>query len=452
MVVVALVRYLPAYNALEQGRTDVLGAEGILRSAGLDPTSDQLAAATTMLEAAKQDFGQRSSVIDDGWIAGALAHLPWVDRQVAAVRALRHAGEDGTSLALDLIPVLQDLHGGSGGGGSGVIKELASLGDTEHTAIHRALADLGFAGRCRGGDPERLALWADRASAHRCPGRPSIASTARSGPGSPSCRRCPASSGAGTHRYLILLTNPGEERGGGGFIGAVGVVVFQNGQLLSSNFMPSGFSDTLVTNIPAPAPIAEITGTNLVLADSDWSPNFPTSAALGGRVLHPRHRAAGRRRDQRGPDRALVRAPGGRQRSGAPVSAGGRARPIRSSSSTTSSTAPVPGTLARRTWRPLATRWSRAALETPRSKWVALATALERGAAEKHIVLDFNDPQLETLVVNAGHRRRAAPETQLATRCSSPIQTCPGPRAISSSPGTTRSVRQSTRTATCRTG
>ena len=33
---------------------------------------------------------------------------------------------------------------------------------------------------------------------------------------------------------------------------------------------------------------------------------------------------------------------------------------------------------------------------------MALATALERGAAEKHIVLDFNDAQLEQLVVNAG--------------------------------------------------
>ena len=43
-----------------------------------------------------------------------------------------------------------------------------------------------------------------------------------------------------------------------------------------------------------------------------------------------------------------------------------------------------------------------AALKTPRGKWVALATALERGAAEKHIVLDFNDTQLEHLVTNAG--------------------------------------------------
>ena len=42
----------------------------------------------------------------------------------------------------------------------------------------------------------------------------------------------------------------------------------------------SQFSDALVTDIPAPAPIEEITGTNLVLSDSNWSPNFPTSAAL----------------------------------------------------------------------------------------------------------------------------------------------------------------------------
>ena len=97
-----------------------------------------------MLDTAKQDFGQRSSVIDNGWIGGLLSHLPGVDRQVTAVRALRHAGEDGTSLALDLIPVLENLHSGSGAaGGSGVIKELASLGDTEGAAISRAIKDLG---------------------------------------------------------------------------------------------------------------------------------------------------------------------------------------------------------------------------------------------------------------------------------------------------------------------
>ena len=54
LVIVALIQYLPAYNALQQGRTDVLGAETILRSAGLDPSADQLAAATSMLDGASR--------------------------------------------------------------------------------------------------------------------------------------------------------------------------------------------------------------------------------------------------------------------------------------------------------------------------------------------------------------------------------------------------------------
>ncbi len=100
VVVVALVRYLPAYNALEQGRTDVLSAEGILRSAGLAPTSDQLTVGDHL--ARSGEAGLRSALISHRrrLDRGALSHLPWVDEQVAAVRALRHAGEAGTSLAL----------------------------------------------------------------------------------------------------------------------------------------------------------------------------------------------------------------------------------------------------------------------------------------------------------------------------------------------------------------
>ncbi len=43
-----------------------------------------------------------------------------------------------------------------------------------------------------------------------------------------------------------------------------------------------------------------------------------------------------------------------------------------------------------------------AALQTPRAKWIALANALEEGAREQHIVLDFDDPKVEQLVVSAG--------------------------------------------------
>ncbi|HXC76387.1 MAG TPA: DUF4012 domain-containing protein [Candidatus Acidoferrum sp.] len=400
LVVVALIQYLPAYNALQQGRTDVLGAETVLRSAGLDPSSDQLTAATTLLDTAKLDFGQRSSVIDDGWIVGALAHLPGLDRQVAAVRALRYAGEDGTNLALDLIPVLQTLHSGSAGGGSGVIKELALLGDTERKAISRAVRDLGsldaavaaIPGGSLFGPLDRLRTAGQQAQ-QRLDGPVRTGLTI--------LQTLPRVVGTGTHRYLLLLTNPGEERGGGGYIGAAGTVVFQDGQLVSSNFMASTFSDALVNTIPAPAPIEAITGTNLVLGDADWSPNFPTTAALAAEFYT---RATGL------PVDGVIDVDPIALSYVLKVIGDVQVPPYPQVVSATNSLLELnyiinsarPGDPGKVYLAPFGHAVVDAALKTPRSKWVALATALERGAAERHIVLDFNDAQLEQLVVNAG--------------------------------------------------
>ncbi len=400
VVVVLLLRYLPAYNALQQGRADVLSAEGILRSAGLDPTSQELSAASAQLNDAKLDFGERSSVIDNGWIAGIVGHLPWFDRQVAAVRALRHAGEDGTDLAIDLIPLLQDLHSGSASGGSGVIKALASVGDTEHSAITRALADLAsldssvaaVPGGSLFGPIDHLRTAAQQAQ-QRLDGPVRAGLTI--------LQALPRVVGTGTHRYLILLTNPGEERGGGGFIGAVGVVVFQDGQLLSSNFMPSEFSDALVTNIPAPPPIEEITGTNLVLSDSDWSPNYPTSAALAAEFYT---RATGQSVDgviNVDPVALsyVLQVVGSVQVPPYPQVVGPGNTLLELNYIINMAR---PGDPGKAYLGPFGHAVVDAALKTPRAKWVALATALQRGAAEKHIVLHFNDSQLEQLVADAG--------------------------------------------------
>jgi hypothetical protein len=400
VVIVALVRYLPAYSALQQGRTDVLGAEAILHVAGLNPSSDELTKATAMLDEAQLDFGQRSSVVDDGWIAGTLAHLPWVDRQVAAVRALRHAGEAGTSLALDLVPVLRNLHSSSGAGGSGVIKELASLGAGERTVISRALADLisldaavrAIPNGSLFGPIDHL-----RTSAQQAQQR--LDAPVRAG--LTILQVLPSIVGTGTHRYLLLLTNPGEERGGGGFIGAVGTVVFQDGQLVSSDFMASDFSDALVTNIPAPPPIAAITGTNLVLADSSWSPNFPTSAALAAEFYT---RATGLAVD------GVINVDPIALSYVLQVVGNVQVPPYPQVVSASNSLLELnyiinmarPGDPGKVYLAPFGHAVVDAALKTPRAKWVALATALERGAAEKHIVLDFNDSQLERLIVSAG--------------------------------------------------
>jgi hypothetical protein len=398
--VVVLVRYLPAYQAMQLGRTDVLGAETILRTAGLDPNAEELAAATTMLNDAQQDFGSRSSVIDNGWIAGVFAALPGIDRQVAAVRSLRHAGKDGTSLALDLLPLLRDLHSGAGIGGSGVIKQLASLGQTEGTAIVQALSDLTALDAAVASIPSGSLfgplqhLRADAQGAEQRLDGPVRA-------GLTILQALPNIVGTGTHRYLILLTNPGEERGGGGFIGAVGTVVFEDGQLASSNFMDSQFSDALVTNIPAPPPIHEITGTNLVLSDSNWSPNFPTSAALAAEFYT---RATGLPVDgviNVDPIALsyVLQVVGSVQVPPYPqvVSSGNSLLELNYIINSAR-----PGDPGKAYLAPFGHAVIDAALRTPRSLWVALAAALERGAAEKHVVLEFDDSQLERLVVNSG--------------------------------------------------
>jgi hypothetical protein len=292
------------------------------------------------------------------------------------------------------------LHDGSTAGGSGVIKELASLGISEDATIVRALRDLdSLDGAVRGipggtllGPLESLRTDARRAD-QRLDGPVRAGVTI--------LQTLPEVVGSGTHRYLILLTNPAEERGGGGFIGAVGVVVFQDGQLVSSNFMSSTFSDALVTNIPAPAPIEEITGTNLVLADSDWAPNFPTSASLAEEFYT---RATGE------PVDGVINVDPIALSYVLQVVGSVQVPPYPQVVDASNALLQLnyiinmarPGDPGKVYLPPFGHAVVDAALGTPRSKWVALATALEQAATEKHIVLDFQDAQLEQLVVNAG--------------------------------------------------
>ena len=339
-------------------------------------------------------------MIDNGWIAGALAALPGIDQQVAAVRSLRHAGADGTSLAVDLLPLLRDLRSGGSTGGTEVIKQLASLGQTERAAILRALSDLNaldgaVASIPRGsllGPLQHLRADAQQA-AQRLDGPVRAGLTI--------LRTLPNVVGTGTHRYLILLTNPGEERGGGGFIGAIGTVVFEDGQLVSSNFMDSMFSNALVTNIPAPAPIHEITGTNLVLANSNWSPNFPTSAALAADFFT---RATGL------PVNGVINVDPIALSYVLQVVGSIEVPPFPQVVSASNTLVELnyiinmarPGDPGKLYLAPFGHALIDAALHTSRGNWAGLAAALERGATEKHIVLYFDNSQLQELVQNAG--------------------------------------------------
>ncbi len=85
----------------------------------------------------------------------------------------------------------------------------------------------------------------------------------------------------GPRTYLVLAQNSDELRVTGGFISAAGSVRLENGRITELRVGDSYALDNLAQpHPPAPAALAEQMGAQmLVLRDSNWSPDYPTSAA-----------------------------------------------------------------------------------------------------------------------------------------------------------------------------
>ncbi len=93
----------------------------------------------------------------------------------------------------------------------------------------------------------------------------------------------PALLGAdGPRTYLILAQNDHELRATGGFISAAGVVRVNGGRITELKITDSYAVDNFEQPHPLPPPaLGEQMGIQLlVLRDSNWSPDFPTSAAV----------------------------------------------------------------------------------------------------------------------------------------------------------------------------
>lgn len=84
----------------------------------------------------------------------------------------------------------------------------------------------------------------------------------------------------GPKTYLLLVQNEDELRPTGGFITAVGTLVVNNGQVLHVSFIDSGELDNWEYPYPiSPWPLEQYMNSPvLVLRDSNWFPDFPTSA------------------------------------------------------------------------------------------------------------------------------------------------------------------------------
>lgn len=85
-------------------------------------------------------------------------------------------------------------------------------------------------------------------------------------------------------RYLIILQNNQEMRGTGGFIGNVGEVWIDAGDIKKMVFQDVYAIDNPVSGVwknPSPAPIARwLEQKNLFLRDANWSPDFPQTAQV----------------------------------------------------------------------------------------------------------------------------------------------------------------------------
>jgi len=80
--------------------------------------------------------------------------------------------------------------------------------------------------------------------------------------------------------YLILALNEDELRAGGGFISGAGELVLRDGKIMSMEFRDSYQADDYSLPYPdSPQPLQQFMAIDLwVFRDSNWSPDFPTSA------------------------------------------------------------------------------------------------------------------------------------------------------------------------------
>ena len=273
-----LVRYLPAVQALQHGRTEVSQAQALLTGDIAHLDQRRVAQARSLLADAEQDFGPRSTVLADGWIGGVAADLPLVGSQVTAARLLRTAGEDGAIAGTNIVGLVEQLVPSGTGTPIPLLQRLVSVAQGHKADLGVLSAQLATlqsdiaalpSGRLLGPlDSARTTLRTQGAK---------VLATAT--PAIALLQALPAAIGAGHHTYLLLLENPGEMRPGGGYIGAVGQVTFSDGAVTGQVFRDSAFSDPLVRDLPAPRPFNTYLqhGAPWNLGDSDWSPDFPTA-------------------------------------------------------------------------------------------------------------------------------------------------------------------------------
>jgi Protein of unknown function (DUF4012) len=404
------VTYVPALQALREGRAAAQQASDLLRGAGSHLDVATLDQATSLLRQAESDFGERSAVLDDGALGGLAAHLPFAGDQVQAVRALRHAGQAAVAVGLDLAPIARQLLAPAPGpSGDTALARVTAVAQSDAAQFARLRGDLDAL------DSATVAIGNGRLLGPLSEARDAITRQgheigAALRPALALAGALPGAIGSGSHTYLLLLTNPAEERPGGGFIGAVGELTFSDGRLVASQFRSSDFANGIVHSLPAPRALDQYLfhGAPWQLSDAGWSPDFPTSAA---QVLAFYRLATGVQ-----PAGVIAVDPdalAGVLRVLGPVSVPNYPQQVTAADTLLQLNRIVnePGQPGKAFLPPFGAAMVRALLGTNVSQFASVAQTLGAAVAGKHVLVDVADSALQRLVDNADAAGRVQADT-----------------------------------------
>ncbi len=268
---------LSARGLITSGVTQIdlarTGLSGVTTAASADTA---LAGATVRVRRARADFGAANARLEP--LSPILAHLAWVpvigSQLAAAPPATRLASttSDGILVLLDALrPVVHRARAQKGGHR---LQELSVGIASQRGAFQHAYALFSSAARIRrtipAHPPAQLASALHTFDAALPPLRAACLSLTLA----------PRLLGATTPMtYFIAYQDPLELRPTGGFIGSFGLVTVNRGSV-KQHFENSEIRKREQLRVPAPEPIRLYNEIWWLLRDSNWSPDFPTTAAV----------------------------------------------------------------------------------------------------------------------------------------------------------------------------
>ena len=402
LLALAAYRYTSAVLALASGRDDVQAAHQLLSTDLTHLDGQRVAAAEQDLELAADDFGSRSQILSSGWLAQAGMHLPWISDQVNGANALRSAGRAGTLVALDLVRLAHDVVAPTGSKPSSPLQRIVALAGAQREAVHAALGDLASFQQALSAVPH-TPLAGPLESARHAVLADGTELVNGASPALAILNALPAAIGPGTHHYLVLLENPGEERPSGGYIGAVGVATFTDGQLSDLQFQDSAAYAPPSPAIPIPGALDRYLFHEAPweLEDANWSPDFATAMADVERFYTA---ATGSHVDgdisiDPVAIEYLLRLLG-------PVQVPPYPQVITSTNALRElnyiSNSARPGDPGKAFLAPFGRVVTQELLSAPVADLPGIASSLQRAAEEKHVVVYFHNADLQRLVTGAG--------------------------------------------------